>query len=34
MNIRKELERIIDTKGLTDEQLWRLWRQWTRRKPA
>jgi hypothetical protein len=34
MNIRKELERIIDTKGLTDDQLRRLWRQWTRRKPA
>lgn len=31
MNIRKELEKIIDTKGLTDEQLRRLWRQWQKK---
>jgi hypothetical protein len=34
MDIRRELDKVIDTKGLTEEQLWKLWRQWKKKKSA
>jgi hypothetical protein len=31
MDIRRLLERIIDTRGLTDSQLAKLWIEWNRK---
>lgn len=28
MDIRRELDKIIDTRKLTDQQVVRLWKQW------
>lgn len=32
MDVRKQLEKFIDTKGLTDEQIKTLWENWQRDK--
>lgn len=32
MEIRKKLERIIDTRGLTDKQVYTLWQKWLKGK--
>lgn len=31
MDIRRQLEKIIDTKGLSDKKVLKLWEQWQKK---